>query len=211
MGKNLKKGKDFQSHSTKVNNSYAVESFNSTLTGVKKELKNELDLSAVKSEPQARVVNNAISKTISAKTYLQPDMFNEKLPPLILKMVNAGETRMKISLNPRSLGFMQIEISHEEDILSVKFMVGSDDVKTILENSQAELKQALSLTGLTSGEITVEIASDSTSKQTGQSRDRKEADRKREFLNAKQEIAGIQTTKNRAVRYFGYNSMEMEA
>jgi len=203
--------KDFQSHSAKVKNSYTVESLNSTRTGAKKELKNEFDLSAVKSEPLARVVNNAISKTISNKTLLRPDMFNEKLPPLILKMVNAGETRMKISLNPRSLGFMQIEISHEEDILSVKFMVGSDEVKTILENSQAELKQALSLTGLTSGEITVEIASDSTSKQTGQGRGRKEAERKREFSNAKQEIAGIQTTRNKVVRYFGYNSMEMEA
>jgi flagellar hook-length control protein FliK len=129
-------------------------------------------------------------------------------------MFRDGETKMTVTLQPRDLGKVIVELVREEQSLSAALRVDTPETKELLESSIAALRSTLDGQGIKVEEFTVSLNREDlpTSEHRGEGGSQKEivaGDSGREETRfdslTEQPLAADQP------RLFGYNTMELIA
>ena len=68
--------------------------------------------------------------------------------PSVVNMAMRGEKRLTLTLQPKDLGNLRIELQGEKDMMTLRFSAQSEEVKNIIEQSLPDLKQDLLKEGL---------------------------------------------------------------
>jgi flagellar hook-length control protein FliK len=167
-------------------------------------------------------ISSIHSKTIDIKPGLQPTpgpvvpergSFIDQVTPALSRMIEQGESRLKIVLHPEHLGALRIELISEGEQVRARFFVESGEVKQLIEASLPEIKEALSRDGVVVEHFQVDIDRDSD--QPSPYDNRTSGRGPNRSLSESAEPGMKEETddplKKKGIRYFGYNSMEIIA
>ena len=146
-------------------------------------------------------------------TVLDREPLIDQITPALTRMVREKESHMKITLRPENLGFLRIELTSDGEAVRVRFFVESGEIKTLVDSSLPDVKEALQKEGVLVEHFQVDI--DRGSEHASPYEDRmwksstSRQDKKRSVAEKNGKL--IESNQRINTRYFGYNSMEISA
>jgi flagellar hook-length control protein FliK len=88
---------------------------------------------------------------------LQQSVMNQIVQRVSYSFANGTDGEIRITLRPANLGDLSLKVKVDQDVVTAKITAGSHEVKAIIENNLAQLKQSLDEAGVKVGKFEVEV------------------------------------------------------
>ncbi len=164
-------------------------------------------------KPDTIINQSASSPQVYSAVQGEKDLAGQ-IYPSIVNMAMRGEKRLTLTLQPKDLGNLRIELQGEKDMMTLRFSAQSEEVKNIIEQSLPDLKQDLLKEGLILQRADVNVSDQEKgfhqADQNSEKQFRQNSGSSREN-NGQASLDKDITEKAGKARYFGYNSIEIQA
>ena len=141
------------------------------------------------------------------------ESFVDQITPALSRMLEEGESRLRIALHPENLGTLKIELVSDGEQVRARFFVESGEIKHLIESTFPDIKEALYRDGIVVEHFQVDIdrGSGHMSPYDDRMHGRGSNVPGNETPGTGREQESEETTIKTGTRYFGYNSMEIVA
>ena len=161
----------------------------------------------------AEQVSSVAEKASSSAVLREP--IAEQVAPAMARMIRGNHSKMTLTLKPQELGALKIELHSQQGVVGAKFLVESQEVRHLVENSLPELKSMMERQGIQVDSVEVEVRTNSdgaTSSQArfarnGNSNGQSSQNQQGGYRHEQQTDDSEQNWK-RPSRQYGYNSVE---
>ncbi len=147
-----------------------------------------------------------------SKTASSPPFSNSVMNQIVNSMTRTfreGRSRVSLMLQPRELGRLRMELISKNGLLEAKFFVESEEVRLMVENTVAELKEGLAKAGIQVENFEVHV--DQEFSHLANHGDKLNKGPDPETKNTDVDPEAHEEDAIPKMRYFGYNSMEVLA
>jgi flagellar hook-length control protein FliK len=135
------------------------------------------------------------SRTEKAQDSLRTQALDQIVRKAVIYIRN-GHHEAKIDLKPEFLGHVRLQVTTENQMVTVKILTESGFVKDMVENSIHQLKADLQQQGLNVDKVEVAISSDSDENKQHQEKTRQTKERQRRDAGSKPENRESETQKH---------------
>lgn len=137
----------------------------------------------------------------------------QQVVPNLTRMLRRGSSRVRIALRPQELGELKVDVLAQKGVVTARFQVENEEVRSVVENSLPELKAVLEKNGVQVDQLQVQVNKEFTTfSNQSQNSSKSYTDHKDDMNdNDASQHKNNPNQEKQEERQFGYNSREFVA